>query len=466
MSLMPQQVAYQPLPRRQRCHVLHVQQSKASSRRLDLDHVVRHSSFRRPVFSLDGIAQSQTAVGEPPEYSGKTLILDTRFNPPVVRPLHIEESSRLMEAPDGELGLYMKLNPNADLEELSRFVGDGMAARFVEAVGTRTAKRIKQYKFALAMRLANCSATRVQALARGVRSRSKRTGQVDSDTNEAFDTNTRGLGSSGARVARSSKLYANCHYHRARSALADLSITSVREVIELTVESAAVTIQAVARGWRVRRLAPKIRVAKAELDEALLEYERDEFARIRDAHVPTRRAHMLAIYGMPMANCHGFDGCSRGSGGPSKVLRGVIGNPHSAESMALSQFALLTASVHANTNKTYHSAVKPWFAWRMLGALDPYVCDRASHKVKQQELMDFYCYHAETVKWPPGWLHVQLCAVRLYHMLKGNELDLRTMARLSAAKKGFKRNYGGPQRKVAATVELLHEARGVRERRA
>ena len=66
-----------------------------------------------------------------------------------------------MEAPDGELGLYMKLNPNADLEELSRFVGDGMAARFVEAVGTRTVRRIKQYKFALAMRLANRSAARV-----------------------------------------------------------------------------------------------------------------------------------------------------------------------------------------------------------------------------------------------------------------------------------------------------------------
>ena len=57
-------------------------------------------------------------------------ILDTRFNPPIVRPLHIEESSRLMEAPDGELGLYMKLNLNADLEELSRFVGwDGRPFR-------------------------------------------------------------------------------------------------------------------------------------------------------------------------------------------------------------------------------------------------------------------------------------------------------------------------------------------------
>ena len=207
----------------------------------------------------------------------------------------------------------------------------------------------------------------------------------------------------------------------------------------------------------MRRLIPKIRSAKAELDEAWLEYERDKLAQLRDAHVPTRRAHMLAIYGAPATDCHGYDGCTRGSGGPSKVFRSVTGNPHSAEAMALSQFTLLTASVHANTNKTYQSAVKPWFAWRMLGALDPHICDAAPHKVKQQELMDFYCYHAETVNWSPSWLHVQLYAIRFYHMLKGTELDLRTMARLSAAKKGFKRNYGGPQRKVAATVELLHE---------
>ena len=133
----------------------------------------------------------------------------------------------------------------------------------------------------------------------------------------------------------------------------------------------------------MRRLTPKIREVKAELDEALLEYERDEFARLRDAHVPTRRAHMLAIYGVPVTNCHGFDGCSRGSGGPSKVFRSVLGNPHSAESMVMSQFTLLAASVHANTNKTYQSAVKPWFAWRMLGALDPFICGNAPHKVKQ-----------------------------------------------------------------------------------
>ena len=58
--------------------------------------------------------------------------------------------------------------------------------------------------------------------------------------------------------------------------------------------------------------------------------------------------------------------------------------------------------------------------------------------------MDFYCYHAETVNWSPSLPHVQLYAIRFYHMFKGNELDLRTMTRLSAAKKGFTRNYGGP----------------------
>ena len=73
--------------------------------------------------------------------------------------------------------------------------------------------------------------------------------------------------------------------------------------------------------------------------------------------------------------------------------------------------------------------------------------------------MGFYCYHAETVNWSPSWLHVQLYATRFYHMIEGYELDLRTMSRLAAAKKGYKRNYGGPQRKVAGvTVEVLHEA--------
>ena len=44
--------------------------------RCSLEHVHRIASFRRPVVSLDGIANPQTAWGEWPEGPGKTLILD------------------------------------------------------------------------------------------------------------------------------------------------------------------------------------------------------------------------------------------------------------------------------------------------------------------------------------------------------------------------------------------------------
>ena len=62
-------------------------------RKFRLSRVVKHASFRRPVVSVDGIANAQCASGEPPEGAGKTLILDPRFPGHVVRPLHVLESS-------------------------------------------------------------------------------------------------------------------------------------------------------------------------------------------------------------------------------------------------------------------------------------------------------------------------------------------------------------------------------------
>ena len=56
----------------------------------------------------------------------------------------------------------MEPNPTADAGEIARFVGDGMAMRFVEAVGARSVSRIKQYKLALAVRRASTVATRLQ----------------------------------------------------------------------------------------------------------------------------------------------------------------------------------------------------------------------------------------------------------------------------------------------------------------
>ena len=136
------------------------------------------------------------------------------------------------------------------MEELARFVGDGVSARFVETVGSSTVRRVKQYKLAVAMRLVNGAATRIQALVRGATARGgHRVSVVTSPTPD--DTHTRGFGSSGARSARVNKnmerLHANGHFQRARLALADVRITSVREVLELSFTSAAVTLQAAVR---------------------------------------------------------------------------------------------------------------------------------------------------------------------------------------------------------------------------
>ena len=112
-----------------------------------------------------------------------------------------------------------------------------MSARFVEAVGSRAVRRIKQYKLAVAMRLVNGAATRIQALVRGAMSRvGQRVSAVTSLTPD--DKYTRGFGSSGARSVRLNnnldRLHANSHFQRARSTLADVLITSVREVLELS----------------------------------------------------------------------------------------------------------------------------------------------------------------------------------------------------------------------------------------
>ena len=70
-------------------------------------------------------------------------------------------------------------------------------------------------------------------------------------------------------------------------------------------------------------------------------------------------------------------------------------------------------------------------------------------------MLDFYAHHSLTVGYSPGWLHVQLYAVRHYHLLTDIDVDLRIMLRLTLAKKGWKRLHGSSQRKMAVTVEIL-----------
>jgi len=139
--------------------------SRSITRKLKfrLAQVVRHASFRRPVVSVDGIANAQCASGEPPEGAGKTLILDPRFPEHVVRPLHVLESSGPMEEPEAELDLFDEVNVGITDDDRRRLVGDGMARRSVDPVARRTVARIKQYKFACAVRRAHRAAIPLQA---------------------------------------------------------------------------------------------------------------------------------------------------------------------------------------------------------------------------------------------------------------------------------------------------------------
>ena len=85
------------------------------------------------------------------------------------------------------------------------------------------------------------------------------------------------------------------------------------------------------------------------------------------------------------------------------------------------------------------------------------MCDSDSLRTKQDAMLDFYAHHSLTVGYSPGWLHVQLYAVRHYHLLADIDVDLRIMLRLTLAKKGWKRLHGSSQRKIAVTVEILVE---------
>ena len=165
-------------------------------RKFCLTQVVRHASSRRPVVSVDRIANAPCASGEPPEGAGKTLILDPRFPDHVVRPLHVLESSGLMEEPEAELDLFDEVNVGITDDDRRRLVGDGMARRFVDPVARRTVARIKQCKFACAIHRAHRAAIPLQARLRRslVAPRPLSTDTRRSTVGSGFDTDYSELG--------------------------------------------------------------------------------------------------------------------------------------------------------------------------------------------------------------------------------------------------------------------------------
>ena len=68
-----------------------------------------------------------------------------------------------MEEPAAELELFGELNPEADDEDRHRFVGDGICLRNVDPATRRTLPRMKQCRFAEAVRQANAAVIPIQA---------------------------------------------------------------------------------------------------------------------------------------------------------------------------------------------------------------------------------------------------------------------------------------------------------------
>ena len=152
------------------------------------------------------------------------------------------------------------------------------------------------------------------------------------------------------------------------------------------------------------------------------------------------RESAVESYGSTFSNPHGRDGVrgprtTRGAGGKSKVSKSIIATDDPVMLLESQGNVLLTASVHRNTRGTYASAVKPWFRWRLSGRLSVYMHDSDSLRTKQDAMLDFYAHHVLTVGFSPGWLHVQLYAIRHYHLLADIDVDLRIMLRLTLAKR-------------------------------
>ena len=133
------------------------------------------------------------------------------------------------------------------------------------------------------------------------------------------------------------------------------------------------------------------------------------------------RESAVESYGSTFSNSHGCDGvrgprATRGAGGKSKVSKSIVATDDPATLLESQRNVLLTASVHRNTRGTHASAVKPWFRWRISGRLSVYMYDSDNLRTKQGAMLDFYAHHALTVGYSPGWLHVQLYAIRHYHL--------------------------------------------------
>ena len=119
---------------------------------------------------------------------------------------------------------------------------------------------------------------------------------------------------------------------------------------------------------------------------------------------------------------------------------------------------LLAASIGEGTKKTYATAFGAWQLWRRTRG-EPLFLDPTRPGEWEDVMCEFYGVVAYTMGYSYSYCHGMLYAVRRQHRLRRINLDVRdeSMPLLSLMRKGHKRRMGAPQRKIAATVELLLE---------
>ena len=119
---------------------------------------------------------------------------------------------------------------------------------------------------------------------------------------------------------------------------------------------------------------------------------------------------------------------------------------------------LLAESTPHGTHRTYDSQFLPMCIWlrSRRQALYP---DRSKPLLWEDELVRFYTFGALAYGSAPKAMHNRLYSLRRKHHLQFVYLDITdsSMPILALCRRGRKRRYGSPRRKVAATIGLLAE---------
>ena len=232
-------------------------------------------------------------------------------------------------------------------------------------------------------------------------------------------------------------------------------------------------IQSVARGWLIRlRVHQHLRKDLINAVVAREKGRRDRAARRLQswfsrakAALWCRIARECARHGTPIlakrmhveARRQARSMRASGGQGDAKFANAKFGkNAGKWNDKARSE--LLAESISTGTHTTYDSQFLPWCIWRR-SRRQALFLDRSKPLLWEDELVRYYAFGALACGCAPKTMHNRLYSLRRKHHLQFVYLDITDspMPILALCRRGHKRRYGSPRRKVAATIGLLAE---------